>query len=640
MLLRATTFALAVWFLAGATYISLRIRHEMEPPLRDLRAALAVNSEIEAAQEDLLQAAGRAYFRPAPETNKEFQAAARKLPGLAERYLKMRLSGEERRGLEAIRQLQVRLVENANRHLGVNQWTPETSQQFLGVHEINHQIELILRDIAQEHLQRLEMATALLRTHTEKLYALLAGFGLFSALALWQFRRVHRREIWEPLEEFRRMVAEIRRGNLNVSAKIPHSIELGALVKGFVDMAAELREMRDSLEQKVRERTAKLEATQNELVQAAKLSSLGQLVSGVAHEINNPLTTILGFSELMLARADLDPRLQPQLQAIREESMRLKSLVANLSSFARHAPQRITRMDLREALDRLSDLRRYQLAAANIALRYERPAAPVWVQADKDQLVQVFFNLVLNAEQAIASIRSKGDIWLACGVENGRAWATVRDNGPGISPSVRERIFDPFFTTKPVGQGTGLGLSISHGIIQQHHGTITAESAEGQGTIMRISLPLAEPSADPAAEPAAGPGARAATMQATTPRLRALVIDDEPAITRLVQQFLETHGWQYVALNDSTAVESCLDREKFDLVICDLKMPGRNGLEILRLLRENRPELARRFLLMTGNLADAEQKESAELAGVPILRKPFTLAMLAEAVRALVPVWD
>jgi nitrogen-specific signal transduction histidine kinase/ActR/RegA family two-component response regulator len=399
-------------------------------------------------------------------------------------------------------------------------------------------------------------------------------------------------------------------------------------------MAGELREMRDSLEQKVRERTAKLKATQSELVQAAKLSALGQLVSGVAHEINNPLTSILGYSELVLRRPELDARLRVHLQTIRDEAVRLKSLVANLSSFARRQPQRIERVDLRQVLDRLVELRQYQLNASNIELHYDRPADPVWVEGDRDQLLQVFFNLVLNSEQAIGSSRAKGDIWLACGVHAGRPWATVGDNGTGMSLALQERIFDPFFTTKPVGQGAGLGLSISHGIIQQHHGTIAAESAEGQGTTMRISLPAAVPASE---VPPAPLQTVVENNAGTASGLRALIIDDEPTIAQMIQQFLESQGWTHIVLNDSTAVDSSLEGQHFDLVICDLKMPGRNGLEVLRLLHQKRPELARCFLLMTGHLAEAQEKEILELAGVPVLPKPFTLAQLADAVRILVP---
>jgi DNA-binding response OmpR family regulator len=153
---------------------------------------------------------------------------------------------------------------------------------------------------------------------------------------------------------------------------------------------------------------------------------------------------------------------------------------------------------------------------------------------------------------------------------------------------------------------------------------------------MRISLPAVDPPALPRAPTPAE--AVVANKTGTAPSLRALIIDDEPAITGLIEQFLESRGWRHLVLNDSTAVESNLDGQDFDLVICDLKMPGRNGLDVLRLLREKRPELAQRFLLMTGYLA--EQEESGELSGVHILRKPFSLARLAEAMVALVPNGD
>ncbi len=636
ILWQASTLALAIWLLAGAVYIHLKVSREMEKPVKDLHAALVLNSEIEAAQEDMMMALARAHLRPQEESGREFHAAAGRLSELAQRYSRIHLSSEERRALEALRQLQAHLVDLASQNIGQQKTVLEAISQIAEARKVNLQIISALHNIDQIHLQRLEVSTAELRAYTTMLYLLLAAFSLFGVLALWQFRRMHQREIWEPLEDFRRMVMEIGRGNLDVTAEVPRSIELGTLVRGFLGMAGELREMRDSLEQKVRERTTKLEATQDELVQTAKLSSLGQLVSGVAHEVNNPLTSILGFSELALARQELDPRLRAQLQTIRDEAVRLKVLVANLNAFARHGPQRTARLDLRSALDRLADLRRYQLSAGNIELHYDRPAESVWVEGDRDRLVQVFFNLVLNAEQAIQSCHAKGDIWLACGTKGDYAWATVRDNGPGMPPEVREHIFEPFFTTRTVGQGAGLGLSISHGIIQQHHGTITVESAGGQGTLMRITLPAAEPPEEPGSEAAPEPAETpVADDGGAEPGLRALIIDDEPPITRLVEQFLESRGWKRVVLDDSRDVERAIHGQTFDLVICDLKMPGMSGLDILRLLRQKRPELAERFLLMTGDLAGAEQKESLQLAGVPVLRKPFTLARLAEACEAL-----
>ncbi len=634
-LLQASTFALALWFLAGAIYVNLKIRHEMEEPLHDLRAALGLNFEIRMAQEQLMMAAAQAHLYAGEEKNREFQAVTRRLPDLAGHYLTLPLSQEERRALETLRQLQARLIESASRHLGDRPETFDALDQIQELRRIDQAIEVLLQGIAQAHLHQLEITAGRLNEYTRTLCLLLAGFGLFVILALLQFRRVHREEIWAPLEDMRRMVMQVRSGNLRVATEVPDNIEFGTLVQGFLDMAGNLREMRDGLEQKVRERTAALETAQRELVQAAKLSSLGQLISGVAHEINNPLTSILGFSELILARPELDLRLRNQLQAIHEEALRLKTLVANLSAYARRGPQRTVRLDLREVLDRLVELRRYQLGASNIELHYDRPPEPVWVDGDRDRLVQVFFNLVLNSEQAILASRSKGDVWLACGQEDGRAWATVRDNGGGMSPAVQVCIFDPFFTTKPVGKGTGLGLSITHGIVQQHHGTITVESAEGHGTTMHVSLPAARPASAAPSEP---PAKAAAGKPGVTPGRHALIIDDEPSIALLLEQFLSSRGWRCTVLNDAAHLEACLAGQQFDLVICDLKMPGRNGLDVLRLLQAERPELAQRFLLTTGNLADAELQVSAEeLAGVPVLRKPFTLAGLELALQGLLP---
>ncbi len=634
ILLQALTFSLAIWLLAGAVYINRKIQRHLEEPLRNLHAALALHAEMDAIQQGVLLSAARAYSDPGEDSNQEFLAAVQKLPELLTRYSQLQLSPEERRALASIRQLQQRQAEHASQHRDIPGRALQELARFREVQELSRQIDAIQYRLAQAHLRRLQATTSQLHEYARNLYLLLGAFGLFATLALLQFRRVHREEIWGPLEELRRMVREIHRGNLDVRGSVPASIEFGTLVRGFLEMAGELRQMRDSLEQKVRERTAELEATQHELVQTAKLSSLGQLVSGVAHEINNPLTSILGFSELAMSRPSLDPGLRAQLFTIRDESIRLKNLVANLNTFARRRPQHTVCVDLRQVLDRTVNLRRYQLGASNVALHYDRPPGPVWVEGDPDQLGQVIFNLVLNSEQAILSCRTKGDIWLACGAEGGRAWASVRDNGPGMSAEIRERIFDPFFTTKPVGQGTGLGLSISHGIIQQHHGTITAESAEGQGATMRIVLPAAEPLKDAASD--SPPAETAAPAKpAGTPALRVLVIDDEPEIAALVKVFLEGRGWRAVVLSDSTAVEATLQAQPFELVICDLKMPGRSGLDVLRLLWQRWPELARRFLLMTGNLSDAEQKQSVELAGIPVLSKPFTLAHLADALQSL-----
>jgi signal transduction histidine kinase/ActR/RegA family two-component response regulator len=635
LLLHAGILTLAIWFLGNALYINLHVHRELNEPIRELQATLSRRAELRAAQARLMQAAKQAQAHPGAASQLEIQMASQDVMSASDRYLAATTRPEDHRALETIQRLQQGLIKLVSLFPQSPAQEKSHADQMRDAVAIESEIEILQNNLVQEYADELQRTAADLQGHMRTLGLLLAGLGLFAALGFLQLQRVQREELWQPLEELRRMEMEIRRGNLAPVARVPNTVEFGALVRGFLEMAAGLREMRDTLEEKVRQRTAELETAHNELLQAAKLAALGQLVSGVAHEINNPLTSILGFAEMVLARPELDRRLRTPLETIRDESIRLKNVVANLSSFARRSPQRIARLDLRDVLDWIDDLRCYQLAVANIELHWERPASPVWVDGDRDQLVQLFFNLVLNAEQAIQSAGGRGDIWLACGSEGGRAWALVRDNGPGIPAEIQPRIFDPFFTTKPAGQGTGLGLSISHGIVQQHRGSIAVVSAEGRGTTLRISLP-ASAGADEAGKAPARPGEAAlekSDQQGSGARV--LVIDDEARITELVAAILAARGCRPFTLNDSTLAEASLEKQDFDLVLCDLKMPGKSGVEILRWLREKRPALARRFLLMTGNLADATEKEMRDLADVPILRKPFTLAQLTQAVQDL-----
>jgi len=633
LLVQAITLLLALWFLASAIYVSLKIDRDLEVPLQDLHAGLELNTNVDAALDKFWLAMWKAYVNPSEERTQEFETASQELSALTAQQSTTSLLQEDQRGVWALRQLQEQLVQNASQLQLTMKRTPEAAARIREVVRLHTQIESSLNNIANHQFQRLESSTARLQQYTRLLYLLVLAFGLTAILSLVLFRRSSRQDLWQPLERLRQMALAIQQGNLDIQAKVPASVEMAPLVRTFLHMAAELRKMRNSLAQKVLDRAAKLEAAQKQLLQAEKLSSLGQLVSGVAHEINNPLTSILGFTDVLLARPDLDPKTNAHLQTIHNESLRLKTLVTNLTNFARRGVQRVACLDLRQVLDRIVDLRNYQLAANNIRLHYDRPAEPVYAEGDADQLLQVFFNLVLNAEQAIQASSKPGDITLSCGVQDGKAWVAVRDNGTGMAPDVAERIFEPFFTTKPVGQGSGLGLSVCHGIVEQHRGEITVESAEGQGTTMRVFLRAAQ-----LAHPASTESTEKSDDETTTPlgpAPRALIIDDEPTVSALVEEALKQHGWGSKSVSDSTEVEAALAAEDFDLVICDLKMPGRNGLEILRLLRQEWPKLAGRFLLMTGDLSEGVQNDP-EFDSVPVLQKPFPLARLIEAVRQLI----
>jgi len=630
LLMQAGSVGLALLLVSAVLLWNQYFHHRLGTALDQLNATLELEAQIHSGHETTEHAFWEGYFSKEGGAIHEFEARSRAFSQLLDRFMAFPFPDKEWGEVNKLHRLEAKFQELTTR-LMLGTRNAEADDQLLRtLNPLSSAIEASFRRLEEAQIQYLAAMNSQRKFFVAGLTLLLIVFAVLTVVTSVWFRRAHRNHLWNHLEELRWMVDEVRGGNLNLTAEIPRSVELGSLVGAFLEMAGKAREARDLLEEKVLERTAKLEQAQAELLQAAKLASLGQLVSGVAHEINNPLTSILGFSDVLLGRASGDAAAQDPLRTIRDEAMRLRNLVANLTTFARRTPARTERMDLRQVLIRLTDLRDYQLQANNFSLHVDCPAGPVWVSANADQLMQVLLNLVLNAEQAVKGSRERGDIWIACGDDGQMAWLTVRDNGSGMTPEVRDHIFDPFFTTQPTGQGTGLGLSISYGIIQQHGGTIAVESAVGHGTTIKTRIPLA--AKEPVAE-------RPDNSQSASPRTdgvmkHVLVIDDERGILEMMSDALERVKCRATLVLGSAGVRAALEQEKFDLVICDLKMPGQNGIEVYRMIREMRPELAELFILMTGNLADAE-KYTAELTAVSLLPKPFTLAQLREAVEEL-----
>ncbi|HEY7547578.1 MAG TPA: PAS domain S-box protein [Blastocatellia bacterium] len=232
---------------------------------------------------------------------------------------------------------------------------------------------------------------------------------------------------------------------------------------------------------------------QQQLIQADKLAALGQMIAGVAHELNNPLTSVIGFTQLMLLERSLDGQLRESLEIVRHEAERTRKIVQNLLSFSRqHKPSR-TEVDINELLDNTLDLRAYEMGVNNISVHRNYGQLPN-VMIDEHQMQQVFLNIIINAEHAMHLHHLGGTLTLTTAFEKSASNNCVRiiieDDGPGIATENLDRLFDPFFTTKPVGQGTGLGLSIAYGIIKEHGGSIRVESSPGQGARFIIELPL------------------------------------------------------------------------------------------------------------------------------------------------------
>ena len=240
-------------------------------------------------------------------------------------------------------------------------------------------------------------------------------------------------------------------------------------------------------------RLEELKRTQAQLIQSEKMAALGQLVSGVAHELNNPLTSILGFAEILANLSGLDAAIKRDLDRIYQEADRSRRIIQNLLHFARQEKPSRTPADINEVLNRTLAVLEYQLRVKNIAVvKNLDPGLPI-TAIDVQQFEQIFLNIIINAEQAIQETGSEGEITVATQLgPSDKIIISFRDNGPGIAPEHLPKIFEPFFTTKEVGKGTGLGLSLSYGIVKQHEGKIRVESKPGQGACFRIELPISK----------------------------------------------------------------------------------------------------------------------------------------------------
>ncbi len=371
---------------------------------------------------------------------------------------------------------------------------------------------------------------------------------------------------------------------------------------------------------------------QDKVVQREKLAILGQLLSGIAHELNNPLTAVAGYAELLRAES-LSPELQEKVWRLRVEAERAGRIVKSLLLFARGDRAEKQPVNVNETLVRALSLRSYELKIDNIQVAQEFSSRIPAVRGDPNQLQQVFLNLLLNAEQAIRSQRQHGRItlrtsWLP---EEGCVRVEVTDDGPGIPPAVLPHIFDPFFTTKAAPDGTGLGLSISQAIVREHGGDIRVESSSGGGATFAVELPVEPVAARPRPVVATRVPARGVKKEGQ----RILVVDDEPVVAHLIADALRQQGHTVRVHTDSRRALAEVFREPFQLIICDIRMPELDGPGFHRLLLERQPGLARRVLFTTGDTLARETLSFLEQTHLPYLAKPFHVDELRSMVSNL-----
>lgn len=362
---------------------------------------------------------------------------------------------------------------------------------------------------------------------------------------------------------------------------------------------------------------------------ASRLESLGELVAGVAHELNNPLTAILGYAQILSA-LDESERAHA-IHIIEDEAQRAARIVRNLLSFARQRPGERRPTDIESVLRRIIDLRRYSLEVDDIRVITRFGHVPE-VRVDEGQFEQVFLNLLSNAHQALKA--TGGEIVISTWSEGTVVYVSFADDGPGIPEGLRGRVFDPFFTTREVGAGQGMGLSIVYGVVTNHSGRVWVEPAPSGGANFIIELPGGEEPLPLAGSGSPEPAVREpARAPADTGPI--LVVDDEPPVRALTQEILQANGYRVETAESGAQALRMLERGVYSLVVTDLRMPGLSGAEMYRQIKERWPALADRVLFVTGDIEGERDGGSLDRGRIHYLEKPFTTQQLLTAIRRI-----
>lgn len=367
-----------------------------------------------------------------------------------------------------------------------------------------------------------------------------------------------------------------------------------------------------------------------QLMQIARMVSVGELAAGVAHEINNPLTGILGFSELLLERSDLAPDLQEIIRDIYSSGKRASQITEDLLHFARNQREPTKEIiDLVDVLDVTLKLVVSQYKKLNINIVRDYPDSQLNIFGNSGKIQQAVLNLIGNAKDAMVGARKGSRIIVSSWNEpDGSVVLRVRDDGPGIPKKIQERIFDPFFTTKEVGKGTGLGLSITYRIVDDHDGKIFMESEEGKYTQFKMIFPPPSPHAV----------AKAAVVEEKPPevaeKLRILAIDDEAMILKFIQKYYKKLGYDVTTANSPQEGIGKVKDGTYDLVLLDFRMPGMNGEEMYDRIVEAKPDLKDKIVMVTGDVMGEEVRTFLERTNVRYLLKPMDLKDLRRLVES------
>ncbi len=399
---------------------------------------------------------------------------------------------------------------------------------------------------------------------------------------------------------------------------------VGNQIASTIDKALLLKETQDAYQS--------LNLAQEQLLQSEKMAAVGQLISGVAHELNNPLTAILGYSQLLQSEELVNSRCSDYIEKLYKQAQRTHHIVQSLLSFARqHKPERKS-VNVNQILEDTLILREYDMKLNSIRIHREfEPNLPL-TAGDFHQLQQVFLNILNNAVDAVIEKGKHGEIWIRTVLAGNRLRVEITDNGPGVKDP--HRVFDPFYTTKPVGKGTGLGLSICYGIVKEHGGEIQVRNSPPRGATFSIVLPILAVSHLMPSENATASRAR---LSGTV-----LLVDHEESVLQLEQEILRARGLAVRTARSAQEAIEILCQETVDAIVADMKIAGEmSATALYKWIEQNRPELAGRIVFTVSNARDGESSAALRKSGCAVLEKPFSIdsfcAAVLQALRSEVP---
>jgi CheY-like chemotaxis protein len=385
---------------------------------------------------------------------------------------------------------------------------------------------------------------------------------------------------------------------------------------GFVAITEDISEQKRAEEERV--------ALEQKAQVASRLASVGEMAAGIAHEINNPLTGVIGFAHL-LSQREIPEDMRNEVKIIGDSAQRVADIVQRLLIFAHPQVGKRESIDIKQLIETTLALRAYELKTNNIKVTTVLDPELPWIMADGGQLQQVFLNLVINAETEMKLAHGKGKLLIKAEMAGNIVRVSFHDDGPGIAKANMAKLFDPFFTTREIGQGTGLGLSVCHGIIREHNGRIYVESKLGEGATFVVEIPSA-------VEEKQRGLVELAVEEPEVTKGRILVVDDEPMVREFLTKLLVGKGHEVDSIDNASDALTKIKNERYSVILLDIKMPGMSGIELYQRVQQIAKSLARRIIFMTGDVMGIDTRDFLSKTGAHYVAKPISVDELVKTI--------